>query len=174
MREDFIKFRDFVVNNSEDIADVICTTWQYMKYGTNYDYNNDTYISDYLYNSYDPIDCNNNYVCIKLKTKESIVLGPTLGQTLRDAALGLVPENNKKITAALVAMLEIASNGNYLNDLDKTIYEIANYAEFADQGVNRLIILFCQQNNWIIDQMAIVNSSPEFIFNQFNLIMPKN
>jgi hypothetical protein len=147
MKESFVKFQDLIVNNSNDIAEIISNSWYNMK-----EYEDDIdYISDYFYNSRNPMRESNNTICKKLRTKESIVLGNSLAQTIRNAALGTVPDNRKKRIAALVAMLDIATNGEYLEDISERIFEIGQENDYADRGISRMIALFCFQNNWIID-----------------------
>jgi len=153
LNEDFIKFRDLVINNSEEIADEIYNSWYLMKECSD----DIAYISDYLYNGQDPMDQINNEICKNLKTKEKIVLGSTLGQTLKDAAYGQVPNNRKKRTAALVGMLVIAINGEYLEDIND------------NDVISKLIVLLCLQNNWIIEMLPSITDMLQFNFEIFNL-----
>ena len=173
---DMEKFRQLVLMKSDAIADELRDAW----YSIDLE---DTYIHDYLYEHHQTDECDetypdNNSACMALGTKESIVLGRTLPQTLRDGVLGQVPNNRRKRTAALAAMLEIATNGDHLGDDDFSVDHIAEEAAsckhcqtttYADRAALRLIVLLCRANPWLPNDMIKAGASPWNALNTFEL-----
>ena len=162
--EDMEKFRQLVLMRSDEIADELRDAWYSIDM-------NDEHVCNDTYPE-------NNSACMALGTKESIVLGRTLPQTLRDGVLGHVPNNRRKRTAALAAMLEIATNGDHLGDDDFNVDYIAKEVasckhcqntDYADCAALRLVVLLCRANPWLPSDMIKAGASPLNAFHTFEL-----